>query len=249
VAYSGKLSNSAFWFEPDVLCKKTSAHTVPKTSAEKEEYRGIIKSMAKDLSNEVNFQEALANCYRVFSEKTPIEIPDLFDLLKRYSSPDWKPYVVNGKVSDFDTMVLALIQYLGFSSHHSGVCTCACGLPLSGQLPDMTATTSSYIGLQECYQRRATVDRERLLNIVKAVLRSNGRDDNSFDWNTIDLVVKNLHGLKSVCTSQIATDVKPVSGGAVAAVFEGACSEPYEDAAQASYNNVAHHRSANWYYV
>jgi hypothetical protein len=194
----------------------------------------LIKALAKDYNNEINFHEAITNCYRVFSEKTPIEMPDLFELLKLYSSPGWRPSSANGVVSDFDVCLLALVQYLGFQRHQQNIFTCACALPLSGQLPDMTATTSAYIGLQECYQRRASQDRERLTALVKTVLSQVHSEEQSFDWSMIDLVVKNLHGIKSVATSSVASEYGTGNsdGDNVASVIDELCSEPYDDPAQ-----------------
>jgi hypothetical protein len=43
-------------------------------------------------------------------------------------------------------------------------------VPLGGQLPDMTATTSFYIDLQRVYQKKAEVDRATLRQYLDRIL-------------------------------------------------------------------------------
>jgi hypothetical protein len=42
--------------------------------------------------------------------------------------------------------------------------------PLGGSIPDMTSTTSFFVGLQQVYQRRATADRVVLRTTIDKLL-------------------------------------------------------------------------------
>jgi hypothetical protein len=44
-------------------------------------------------------------------------------------------------------------------------------LPLSGAIPDLTATTEQYMLLQQAYQSKARADLDRFTAILRAVLK------------------------------------------------------------------------------
>ena len=44
-------------------------------------------------------------------------------------------------------------------------------LPLSGQIPDLTATTEQYVQLQQAYQAKARADLERFTVILHGLLK------------------------------------------------------------------------------
>lgn len=44
-------------------------------------------------------------------------------------------------------------------------------LPLSGTIPDMTATTEQYVLLQQVYQTKARADLQRFTDILQSILK------------------------------------------------------------------------------
>ena len=66
--------------------------------------------------------------------------------------------------ADFSVLIEALALFLNQQQTAPSV-----RLPLSGQLPDMTASTAAYVGLQECYHVAGNRDRQRLETLTRAI--------------------------------------------------------------------------------
>lgn len=127
---------------------KQSKGQLPKTFAEKDEFKETIKAMAKNYSSELNFNEAVEKAYKAFGyEPVPYEIQQILDDEKASS---------NEFHSNFWTLVSALKQFVEVNG---------C-LPVNGKVPDMTATSDFYITLQKIYQKKAQEDREKFSKIL-----------------------------------------------------------------------------------
>jgi len=122
-------------------------------------------------SDEENFEEAEGQAYRAWTTTTvPSEIRDLFQDPKVLSLTPASP--------PFYHLVHALSKFVDEQPSHT--------LPLTSTLPDMKASTSSYIHLQNMYKKRS--DEEKA--IFKSYLEVPINDD------TVDAFVKNSHALK-----------------------------------------------------
>lgn len=128
--------------------KESHEGKMPSSFAEKDEFKASIKAMARDASKEANFREAIENSFKAFGyEAVPFAIQEILDDPKA----DSKEFH-----STFWTLVSALKQFVAENGW----------LPVSGKVPDMTATSDFYITLQKIYQDKAKADRERLKSIL-----------------------------------------------------------------------------------
>ena len=71
-------------------------------------------------------------------------------------------------------------------------------LPLTGNLPDMTATTEYYIELQQIYQARAAEDLSAFKRHLANLLETHGREATSIPDEMVDRFVKNSPCLECV---------------------------------------------------
>jgi amyloid beta precursor protein binding protein 1 len=110
---------------------------LPITFQEKQDFRTYIKDNSRKWDQEVNYHEAQNNAYLAYTEKT-VDTSHVEALLQLASS---KPTIV--------TLLNALLQFL---TAHNGQA------PLHGTLPDMTASTASYVHLQQLYHDQAQRD-------------------------------------------------------------------------------------------
>ncbi|CAJ1390248.1 unnamed protein product [Effrenium voratum] len=111
----------------DTWRSRGEARKLPKTSAEKDEFKAIVSKMRRS-PQEANFEEAMANAYKAWM---PYVIPD--------SVQEVLSLVSHAGKSDFWILARAVSQFVR-----------DCGkLPLAGSLPDMTASTDWYIKLQD----------------------------------------------------------------------------------------------------
>ena len=120
--------------------------------------------------DEENFDEALAQAYRVWTPTTvPSEIAALFQDPALASLTNASP--------DFFHLLSALHQFTLQPPHT---------LPLSSTLPDMKSDTKNYIHLQKLYKSRAEEEKAAF----KALVAVQVPDE------AVDSFVKNAHGLK-----------------------------------------------------
>lgn len=167
----------------------------PETFAEKEEYRKVVRSMAINLNNEVNFEEALQNAHLVWAdgrlgEETKLVLDrvreeefwtnaiksemeeDENDGGSNSSSSNNSSGVVPVHVLQFQLMVLALKRFLKENDEYP---------PLEGTIPDMTADTKTFVALQEAYQQQAEMDRAKFDALVSTLLEECHQKANGCD--------------------------------------------------------------------
>ncbi|EED91129.1 predicted protein [Thalassiosira pseudonana CCMP1335] len=137
----------------------------PETFAEKEEYRKVVRSMAINLNNEVNFEEALQNAHLVWADGRLGEETN-------NSSSNNSSGVVPVHVLQFQLMVLALKRFLKENDEYP---------PLEGTIPDMTADTKTFVALQEAYQQQAEMDRAKFDALVSTLLEECHQKANGCD--------------------------------------------------------------------
>lgn len=119
----------------DVFRKKHEGK-LPSNKDEKDEFKQIVASMQRS-PQEGNFSEALDNAYKAW---VPYSIPEPMKQVLELNTEN--------KTSDFWVVSRAIAQFVR-----------DCGkLPLAGAVPDMTASTESYVRLQEIYGNRAEGD-------------------------------------------------------------------------------------------
>jgi len=156
----------------------------PETFQEKEDFRKLVKGMAKNLNNEINFEEAIREAHltwvdgRVSDEvKVVLDRVDEKDFLASATKSEMDvegstTSSVPAHVLQFQLLALALKRFLKQNDDYP---------PLEGKIPDMTSDTTRYVALQEAYQRQAEQDRAKIYEIAKELLdecrqASNGCD-------------------------------------------------------------------------
>lgn len=139
----------------------------PTTYPEKKAFKAGILAMSRKFDEE-NIEEAEAQAYRCWTSSA---VPsDIAKLLNASST-------VTENATPFQTLVAALKSFTEQPPHT---------LPLTSTLPDMKASTQSYIHLQKLYKAQA--DEEK--NIFKSFLK------HPVDDAVVDSFVKNAHGIK-----------------------------------------------------
>lgn len=156
----------------------------PTTVADKDAFRVIVRKMANNLNNELNFEEALREAYLVWSDgrisddvRMVLERVDETSFLRAAIKSDMDiegggGLEIPSHVLQFQLLVLALKRFLITNEDYP---------PLEGTVPDMISDTARHVALQEAYRRQAEKDRHAICEIVKSLLeecerRSNGCD-------------------------------------------------------------------------
>jgi amyloid beta precursor protein binding protein 1 len=112
--------------------------SLPKTMAEKQEFRQRIKEASRNFDMQLNFQEAVDNAYLAYTVKS-VDRSHIEALLQSCPSS-------TEATRKFATLLRALLKFM--TVHDNQV-------PLQGSLPDMTASTQQYVALQELYRQEA----------------------------------------------------------------------------------------------
>jgi amyloid beta precursor protein binding protein 1 len=135
---------------------------LPKTTQDKADFRALIKKMArKPWGEEENLDEAMAFAYFAFGARpTPYDVQDVLDKAPTVSLAD-TPI----KSQPFWALAKGLAAFV---TKENGV------LPLSGKLPDMTATTEMYIELQQLFRDKAEADQSSFSALVDEALTAAG---------------------------------------------------------------------------
>ncbi len=144
-----------------ILCKamekwlETKSSHPPKTFQEKQEFKNVIKSMSRNYNMELNFQEAVDNASLVYTTlDIPCEVEELLNAAEENLKDDTYP------LTSFDILLVALKRFM---KDHGGY------PPLNGSIPDMTASTSYYIQLQNIYKTKALKDEESMKKIIQMI--------------------------------------------------------------------------------
>jgi len=120
----------------DKFREKHEGKATPKSKEEKDEFKKILGVMRRN-PQEGNFDEALDNAYKAW---LPYKVQEQVEQVLALQTDNNK--------SDFWVVARAVSQFVR-----------DCGkLPLAGSVPDMTASTESYVRLQEIYANRAEGD-------------------------------------------------------------------------------------------
>lgn len=183
--------------------------------AERDEFKQTVVSMSRypDLINsqhpkeEMNFGEALREVFQALRNRP---FPGVVE--------DYPPLVVTPQTTPFKVLVAALQTFLGRTG---GV------PPLSGTVPDLTASTDQFLSLQEVlqsfachvllapltlflwcqvYLKRASADRTIMREIIDAIQQTVA-DPLTFptiDAELIDRFCKNIYNLEVLETNTVA---------------------------------------------
>lgn len=202
-----------------LMCQQ-HGETSPRTSAEKEVFCNIVRSLSRDINKEENFVEAIRESHRVYASVTVSE--DTSALLATQRGQILQP-----TSSAFSFLLRALELFL----NSRGV------PPLVGALPDMTSTTSMYTDLQQVYREQALTDRRAIAEYLMTTMRDAGCSGTTADptaflaqhEESIDLFCRNCaRNLRMLTTRSVAEERQMLREG----VLDEATEDAYEDPAQ-----------------
>ncbi len=132
-------------------------------SADKTEFRDIIKSMNK-FEDEENFKEALNYYYYANKDKLNVITPELNSIFEIIENEGLETLLKRSNL----IMSIFFIICRGFQIFYKNYET----LPVVGNIPDMTSDTETYINLKRIYERKWLKDKENILKIIFEVVES-----------------------------------------------------------------------------
>jgi amyloid beta precursor protein binding protein 1 len=159
--------------------------SIPKTMAEKDDFRLIVKQMTNNINNEINFDEAIREAHLVWSDDQLSEDVQLvldkvdemsfirnviiksldddntMDVEGAASGSSSSGVAIPSHVLQFQLLLVALKRYLLVNNNYP---------PLEGTIPDMTSDTLRFVALQEAYRSQAEKDRIQLCTIITSLL-------------------------------------------------------------------------------
>ncbi|OCF74002.1 amyloid beta protein binding protein 1 [Kwoniella mangroviensis CBS 8886] len=160
------------------IWKESHGGKLPETSEEKAEFKEVLKK-DKVKGDEENYEEALAQAYRVWSKsEVPWEIKQLLedDSVKNVSSSSKNLHI----------LLHTLSQYTATPPHLP---------PTSPSLPDMHSSTTSYVHLQNLYKKEYQSDLARFKTLLAEVLQEIGLEDGTIPDEEVEGFVKNVGGV------------------------------------------------------
>jgi amyloid beta precursor protein binding protein 1 len=180
--------------------------------ASKDAFEVLIKSMSADITKEINFEEAVKHKSMAYTVST---VPETVQELLREASEQ----SLHKDLSEFDILLKSLKIFM---ERFNG---CA---PLNGQVPDMTATSASYVQIQKVYHDKAVADLHNLKAIIATVLTDIGQSPNQISDETIELFCQNVNNLQRITTSKIEEELLVTN----MEVLREALDDPYDDPLQ-----------------
>ncbi|DAZ94488.1 TPA: hypothetical protein N0F65_003422 [Lagenidium giganteum] len=125
---------------------------LPKTFPEKNEFKQLVKSMAHGpQGHEVNFEEAMDNAYKAYAP--PIVPEEVSSVLATA-----RTLTLTNETPSFWLLARGLADFV---DANDGM------LPITGIVPDMTASTDTYVTLQNLYVAKAKEDADQVRSHVQ----------------------------------------------------------------------------------
>lgn len=160
---------------------------LPKTSAEKREFKKLIQSGKRPGVDCENFNEAVSSSWRLFTDSSvPHDITSIVNDKKATIE-----YLSHNSSSAFWILVAALGKFIQLPESNNT-------LPATGVLPDMTADTTGFVGMQQVYREKAKKDIATFTTILHTILQKIGKPTDSISEEQIATFCKNSRNLKIV---------------------------------------------------
>ncbi|KAI8609685.1 amyloid beta precursor protein-binding protein 1 [Chytriomyces sp. MP71] len=124
---------------------KETREKLPSTTAERNEFKAMVKALERSGVEDENFQEAQKSVFRACSATT---VPGAVAAILQEA----KSLPMNAETSSFWVLAAAVTRFVEEEGQ----------LPLAGVVPDMKADTESFVRLQTLYRDRAHRDAARV---------------------------------------------------------------------------------------
>ncbi|GAA5895368.1 hypothetical protein JCM6882_006233 [Rhodosporidiobolus microsporus] len=158
----------------------------PTGTAERRAFTDAVLKQKRQ-SDEENFDEAVTLFRRAGTKaNVPPEVEALFN--------DPACENVNASSSNFWLLLHSLRTFVRSSSSSSG----AGLLPLSGALPDMKSSSSSYVALQQLYKTKAREDRDEVRRLLRELCARLGVEEDRVKEEEVESFVKHAAWVKVV---------------------------------------------------
>lgn len=129
--------------------------------------------------HEVNFVEAADNAYRAYvAPAVPDEVASVLTAARRLQ--------LDAATSEFWLLARALADFV---DANDGV------LPVSGVVPDMTASTETYVALQQVYVAKAKEDAAQVLKLLHKHLAALELPEDHVAADKVDAFCKNAYNI------------------------------------------------------
>uniref|UniRef100_K3W937 NEDD8-activating enzyme E1 regulatory subunit n=1 Tax=Globisporangium ultimum (strain ATCC 200006 / CBS 805.95 / DAOM BR144) TaxID=431595 RepID=K3W937_GLOUD len=173
---------------------------LPSTFPEKAEFKNLIQSMAKGpVGHEVNFIEATNNAYKAYvAPLVPDEVAHVLSTARQLA--------LNAATPEFWLLARSLADFV---DQNDGI------LPITGVVPDMTASTETYVALQQVYFNKAKEDAAKVLEILQKHLSALSIPAESIPADKVDAFCKNAYNIGMLNTKSIAEELKAVDLSAI----------------------------------
>ena len=189
----------------------------PSTWAEKSAFKDYVKETGAKMKNQrglkshdgENWSEAVNFSYLAYYMG---ELPwEAASVLERLDVNNFRPN------SEFEVLLIALKRFQG---------TMQGTLPLAGTIPDLTASTVFFQGLQQAYMVKATDDRKHFTRCVTEVINEYSLHDTAsnplISEEKIDLFCKNVRNIRSLTTRSIEEEYTKPATDALLEALRGA---------------------------
>ncbi|CAM9513780.1 unnamed protein product [Pylaiella littoralis] len=155
---------------------------------QRKDFQQSLKEAARDFQKEMNYQEAVKEAYVAYSP--PGLSGEVETLVASAEAMEVGP-----RTSNFWLLARALGEFV--KGEGGGL------PPLSGEVPDMTSDTDSFITLQGLYKAKAAKDTAKVAALVDEGLAEAGRPRGSVPREEIEVFCKNARKLLTMTTRSV----------------------------------------------
>ncbi|KAG7390707.1 NEDD8-activating enzyme E1 regulatory subunit [Phytophthora boehmeriae] len=182
--------------------KASRAGEPPKTFPEKDEFKKNLQAMAwGSPGHEVNFIEAVENAYKAYvAPQIPEEVVPVLTAAKKHTDS----VAALEKTKDTREFWLLARALAEFVNQNDGL------LPVTGVVPDMTASTESYVALQELYVNKAKEDATKVYGLLRKRLQDLKLPEDTVSFEAVAEFCKNAPSTGILETRSVAQEFKHV---------------------------------------
>lgn len=174
----------------------------PTTFEEKETFKSMLQGMAwGPIGHEMNFLEAIENAYKVYTRP---EVPDEVVVVCNAAASHTVSLETLDKMKDTKNFWLQAHALAEFVKQNEGL------LPVTGVVPDMTASTESYVALQELYVNKGNEDARKVHEILRSHLRDLKLPEDCISFDDVVAFCKNAPNIGMLETRTIAEEYQRI---------------------------------------
>ncbi|KAL4116902.1 hypothetical protein PRIC2_012354 [Phytophthora ramorum] len=174
----------------------------PATFPEKDAFKKSLQEMAwGPPGHELNFIEAAENAYKAYVVP---QVPDEVAPVLAAAASHTISVETLEKTKDTQEFWLLAHALADFVKQNDGM------LPVTGVVPDMTASTEAYVALQELYVNKAKEDATKVHEILCKRLRDLKLSEGSVSFEAVAAFCKNAPSVGMLDTRSVAQEYKHV---------------------------------------